>query len=168
MKKITLFITIILSIFLLGNNLVHAEGFYEGEYINNIWMVRKNSKRLIYQTARFLKRSSDNQFAYCVEPFTIINAQQGYTEIDPNTISPNTWERVSLLAYYGYGYGNHTDPKWYPITQIMIWKAIDPSSDFYFTDSLNGNRINIFQAEMAEIESLIQRYYTQPSFANQE
>lgn len=74
---------------------------------------------------------------------------------------------ISNIAHFGYGYQNHTDIKWYAITQVMIWKIADPSGDYYFTDSLNGNRINIYQEEMDEINKLIDQYYTFPSFSNQ-
>ena len=45
-------------------------------------------------------------------------------------------ERISLLAYYGYGYEGHSDQKWYAITQVMIWRTTNPESDIYFTDTL--------------------------------
>lgn len=169
MKKLFITIIIIFIFFITGFTQVKAENsFYEGEYINNIWMVRKKSDHLIYQTARFLRRSSDNQFAYCIEPFAIIQNNQTYKEtINPDSISKETWEKVSLIAYFGYGYNNHNDNKWYAITQMMIWKELDTTSDFYFTDSLNGNRIDIFTDEINEIKSLIKKYYNKPSFNNQ-
>ena len=48
----------------------------------------------------------------------------------------------------------------------MIWQTSDPSGDYYFTDSLNGNRINPFQNEINEINNLINNYNTHPSFEN--
>lgn len=169
MKKILLLGSILLGVMLAFPQQVKAqENFYEGEYINNIWMIRKKGNRLIYQTARFLRRSSDQQFAYCIEPFSFINNGYDYeSTLNPTTISQEVWEQVSLIAYYGYGYQNHNANKWYPITQMLIWRTLDPTSDFYFTDSLNGNRIDIFQEEMNEILNLVQQHYKKPSFDNQ-
>ena len=78
--------------------------------------------------------------------------------------SESQWDRISLLAYYGYGYGNHTDQKWYVITQVMIWRTTNPESDIYFTDKLNGSRVNKFDGEIAELESLVAKHYTAPKF----
>ena len=41
-----------------------------------------------------------------------------------------------------------------------------PNGDFYFTDKLNGNRTDIYQNEINEINSLINNYETTPSFSN--
>lgn len=168
MKKI-LFTTIIFIMIFLGIKVeVQAQSFYEGDFIPGIWMIRKNNQRLIYQSARFIRRSGDGQVAYCIEPFSFIESNQDYQQIIyPENISQVIWDRVNLIAYYGYGYQGHQESKWYPITQIMIWRTIDPNSDFYFTDSLNGNRIEIYTQEMNEIEKLIKQHNIKPSFDNQ-
>lgn len=169
MKKIFCVLLLFIGGMLCFTPRAHAlEKFYEGEYIHNIFMVRENNHSHIYQAARFIRRNSDHQFAYCIEPFSFVDTTQAYESmVNPDTIPKETWERISLIAYYGYGYPNHSSNKWYPITQIMIWKAIDPESDFYFTDSLDGNKIDIFQEEMNEIEALIQKHQQKPSFHNQ-
>ena len=64
------------------------------------------------------------------------------------------------------GYKNHNTMKWYAITQMMIWQTADTSGDYYFTDGLNGPRINIYQSEMQEINNLITEYDKLPSFNN--
>lgn len=170
MKKILLLgiLTLGVILFIPQNVEAQTENFYEGEFINNIWMIRKKNNRIIYQTARFLRRSSDQQFAYCMEPFSLMNDGVGYeTTLNPDIISKSIWEQVSLIAYYGYGYQSHSANKWYAITQMLIWQALDPSSEFYFTDSLNGNKIDIFQSEMQEILNLVQQHRLKPSFNNQ-
>lgn len=54
------------------------------------------------------------------------------------------WEKISLIAYYGYGYFdskvNHTDLKWYSVTQFMIWQVVPHGYDIYFTDKLDGKK----------------------------
>ena len=49
----------------------------------------------------------------------------------------------------------------------MIWQAVEPNNDFYFTDTLNGNRINPYDAEIAEINNLIKESQILPNFSNQ-
>ena len=81
-------------------------------------------------------------------------------------MSQDTWRKVSLLAYYGYGYGNHTDMKWYAITQYEIWKANPLGWTTYWADSYHGNNISQFEAESAELLNLVNNHYKAPSFIN--
>ena len=67
----------------------------------------------------------------------------------------DTWQRVTDLVAFGYLYKDHIDDKWYAITQMMIWETVDKNNSFYFTDTLNGNKVDIYNEEKAEIERLI-------------
>ena len=71
MKKIKIFLIIIICILLKLNINVYAEQttFYEGEYIPGIWMNKVKNNTIYYQTARFFRQSGTNNFAYCIEPF---------------------------------------------------------------------------------------------------
>ncbi len=173
MKKILLFLTISF-IYLLGTSTIanaKSDSFYEAEYINNIYMVRydKSTKTKYYQKARVYRRTSDGKLAYCLEPFKTFNTSNNTYEVVANlpTIDANTLEKIKDIIGFGYNYGNHSDLKWYAITQLMIWQTVDPNNDFYFTDTLNGNRINIFNNEINEINNLIKQSNILPSFSNQ-
>ncbi len=123
-----------------------------------------NTHITYYQKARFFKQTNTNEFAYCIEPFTLFNEYSSYNSIDtPYNLNESQIDKISKIAHFGYGYNNHTDPKWYAITQFMIWQ-ISSNGDYYFTDYLNGNRINIFQNEMNEINTLIDNYNKIPVF----
>ena len=142
--------------------------FYEAEYIDNIYMNKYdyNSHITYFQKARFFRKTNTNEFAYCIEPFKIFNENSNYeSTINPNSLTNEQINRISKIAHFGYGYKNHTEPKWYAITQFMIWQA-SSNGDYYFTDSLNGNRINIFQNEIYEINKLIEDYDKLPSINN--
>ena len=129
----------------------------------------KGSNTIYYQKARFFRQSGTNDFAYCIEPFNFFNETSTYqSTINPSNLTAYQKTRISMIAHFGYGYGNHTSTKWYAITQFMIWQTADPNGDFYFTDSLNGNRIEKFTSEMNEINNLINNYQTTPSIANKE
>ena len=172
MKKILLFLTISF-IYLLGAVSVNAssDSFYEAEYIDNIYMVRydRTTQTKYYQKARVYKRTSDGKLAYCLQPFTKFNPNNNTYETVGSypDINAETLKRISDIVGFGYGYKNHTDLKWYAITQLMIWQAVEPNNDFYFTDTLNGNRINPYDAEIAEINNLIKESQILPSFSNQ-
>ena len=83
-KKI---IIIILAIaYFLSFNKVKAnssQSFHEGEWIPNIYLVKampNGYKR--YQQGLILHRTSDNHFVYCLEPFTSLNKNALYQEIN--------------------------------------------------------------------------------------
>lgn len=166
-KKLNIFLILIVSIFIsLINVKAENASFYEGEYIDNIYMNKYdyNSQMIYYQKARFFRKTNTNEFAYCIEPFAMFNENSSYNStLNPHNLSSSQIDKISKIAHFGYGYNNHTDPKWYAITQFMIWKETN-NGDYYFTDSLNGNRINIFQDEINEINNLINEYNTLPEF----
>ena len=160
---------------------VHAEKYtgqaiWLSEKINDIYIKKVSPTRSKYQQARFLRRSEDNQFVYCLQPYTEIDNNLPYYDVIREDyanvlgFTEEQWERISLLAYYGYQYNengyNHNAQKWYPITQVMIWRTTNPESDIYFTDTLDGNKISAFEAEMQEIETLIANHYVIPKFEN--
>ena len=135
-----------------------------GDYIMK---VKGNTHK--YQQMSVMVRRSDGQFVYCIEPAVSIDKDAVYTGQDYNqaTVAKMTaeqWERVELLAYYGYGYENHTDLKWYTVTQYLIWQTAPNGFDIYFTDKLNGNRITKYTNEINELNRLVNEHYEVPSF----
>lgn len=169
MKKIILLILYTLIVLLTPNVFAQEIKFYEAEYIDNIWLKRitPDRKTIYYQKARFFRKTGTNEFAYCLEPFTPIDINANYEPIKPNNLTEEQIKRISLIAHFGYNYKNHTDIKWYAITQLMIWQIAEPNGEYFFTDKLNGNRIDIYQQERNEINYLIDNYEKIPSFTNQ-
>lgn len=169
MKKKILFFVTILCLFLISSNVKAEEKFYEGEYIDGIYTrsvyVKNGSSH--FQKARFFRRVSDNKEAYCIEPFAFFDQNASYEgSINPQDITQDNWRRMNLIAHYGYGYKNHTDSKWYAITQLLIWRESTVTGEFFFTDTLNGNKVEKFQDEINEIYSLINEHEKIPSIAN--
>ena len=168
-KKLNIFLILFLSLFI-STIKVNATSFYEADYISNIYLKRysQSLNYTYYQQARFIRKMGTNDIIYCIEPFMLIDSNTNYqATTTPENLTNKQKEDIERIAFFGYGYGNHTDPKWYAITQIMIWKVANPEGDFYFTDTLNGNRINSYQEEINEINNLIKNYTILPSFANQ-
>ena len=125
-----------------------------------------NSHITYYQKARFFRKTNTNEFAYCIEPFKIFNENSNYSSTStPNKLTDKQIDKITKIAHFGYGYKDHTDPKWYAITQFMIWKESE-NGDYYFTDYLNGNRITRFENEMNEINNLINNYQKIPNLNN--
>ena len=165
---------LIASIFIVKNLIINVKAqdasFYEAEYIDNIYMNKYdyNANYIHFQKARFFRKTGSNEFAYCIEPFRFFNESSSYySTTTPRDLTSSQIDRISKIAHFGYGYNNHNDSKWYAITQLMIWQEANiGKGDFYFTDSLNGNRIEPFNNEINEINNLINTYSILPSFSN--
>lgn len=173
MKKILISL-IVLLIIIIPNTKVYAleDSFYEGEYIPGEYMKKFRNGSGKYQQFRFFRRKSDNQIVYCIQLWETLSSNKTITGYDNEqynyaNIDYSVWERIMLISYYGYGYENHTDSKWYVITQFMIWQATSPDTNIYFTDTLNGNKIEKYKQEINEINGLIENHSKLPSFYNQ-
>ncbi len=171
-------ILFLVSIFSMQN--VHAEKYtgqaiWPSEKIQGIYIRKERPDGYKkWQQAAFIRRSEDNKFVYCLQPYTDINNNLPYYDVVRSDyakilgMSEAQWERISLLAYYGYQYNDngydHSNNKWYAITQVMIWRTTNPESDIYFTNTLNGNRISKYDSEIAEMERLVANHYKTPQF----
>lgn len=172
MKKIFFLITILgILLFIPSKTYATNTTFYEAEYIDNIYLskYKYSNNTIYYQKARVFRQSGTNQYAYCIEPFRFFEDNSSYNQtITPNNLSKVQKERIEKIAYFGYGYSTHTDMKWYAITQYMIWQeTTNGDGEVYFTDTLNGNKVNYFSSEIDEINKLIENYSKTPSIANQ-
>ena len=91
--------------------------------------------------APFLLHKSNGDLVYCIEPFLYMaeDHYEGYIGYkDTFGLSEEVINKMNIIAYYGYGYQNHTDPKWYAITQMMIWETVEPNAKYYFSSVKNG------------------------------
>ena len=165
MKKI-LFIIVSLFIIL---PIVKADtwfGFWEKITEMNVTFMKGDK---VYSNSPFLFRMEDGKVVYCVKPFTDIGHDAPYVEYLYNdikfNISDEQLEKIKLIAYYGYNYPGHEDRKWYGITQFLIWKTFD-LDDIYFTDARYGNKIDIYQSEINEIENLVEKHNIKPSISS--
>ena len=169
MKKLLVFLMAFLgiSIFSLGDVSASNYSFYEGEYIDGIYLTKEKGGTRYYQKARFFRVSGTNDAAYCIEPFSMFNENGTYQRsLVASNLTSEQMMQIHNIINFGYRYGSHQDWKWYAITQYMVWQVADPTGNYYFTDGLDGNRIDIFQNEINEINSLIEEYYRLPSISD--
>ena len=175
-KKIIFFLSLIgILLISLGVDAGNYDDYIvQSNYISRIYFRKEGPGGFRrYQQARFLRRVSDGAFVYCVEPMVLLEAGVLYDSFTLDhartlNITEETWQRISLIAYFGYGYGNHQEDKWYAITQLMIWREVAPYMDVYFTSTLNGSRAEIYLEEMAEINNLIYWHRILPNFISNE
>lgn len=175
MKKVI--ILVILLSFILGLKLdVYAQNYTDkfiiAEEIEGIYFGKNNGSVTQYRKAKFKRRVSDNQIVYCIEPFVDMIENSNYNGYDYNyekllNMATEKWEKVMLISYYGYGYKNHTDSKWYAITQLLIWQTIEEESDFFYTETFKGKRVTRFVKETNEIKELVNNHFKKVSFDNE-
>ena len=171
MKKILYFSFLFLMLFCFVSN-IKAATFYEGDYISGDYVKKEKNGIVKYKQSKFIRLSGSGKAVYCIEPFTILNTNVDYTDVEEiNELSSSTLQRLSLLAYYGYGYNDefvsHNENKWYSITQNLIQMEADKDADVYFTDKLNGLRIEKYTNEISELQRLVNNHFIKPSFNNQ-
>lgn len=180
MKNLKYFALVLLGVLLAPILQVNASSYDTkiievSKWVPNTYVAKEKGTTRKYQQLSVIAKAVDGQFVYCMEPGTPINKNLVYSGTDTNqayvaNMTQSQWERIQLLAYYGYGYSdsevNHNDLKWYAVAQYMIWQTVPHGYDIYFTDSLNGNRITKYTNEIAEMERLLSEHHTRPSFNN--
>ena len=173
MIKKSLLLLVLLPFYLLNVKANTLEEIYIGEKIDNVY-IRKIDEHGNEKTKQgiFIRRKSDNVAVYCLEPFISLANNSKYEIVKNNyleklNISNEIWNKINLIAYYGYQYNNHKEDYWYYITQVLIWREVDKNARFYFTDGLNGNNNeNIFANEIAEIYKLVENHNKKPNLGN--
>ena len=153
---------------------VKALSFKGGDVIKNVFVLKvKENGEKEYKKGQFII-DSEGDYVYCLEPFVKVNNNSSYNKYTNNFakylgLSAELWKRINLISYYGYQYKddthNHMDPKWYYITQMLIWQNVSPKARFYFTDTFKGNvNSTLFVNEIKEIYNLVNNHYKIPEF----
>ena len=111
MKKLQ---KLILLFILLLSLKVEAKEYQEtfidkAEWISGDYVNKEKGGSIKYQQMYTIKRKSDGKFLYCIEPgVSIKNGKivKGYDEdyLDVTKFTNEEWNRITKLAYYGYGY----------------------------------------------------------------
>ena len=164
MKKV-LKIMILLLVFSMGK--AKAETFFEDNYVDSYATYIKDDFTKS-QHMRFIRRLGDNLPIYCLTPDKLLYEDEVYnariySQEKYLNITTEKYKRISEIAYFGYNYKDHKEDKWYAITQMMLWREMDPDATIYFTDKFKGNRITKYKDEEEQIEKLIKNYHILPN-----
>lgn len=169
-KRIILLFLCILFIFSKEEVKASEESFYGAEWLN-IYYTKESGTKKQTNKVRVIRNDKTNQLAYCLEPFSFLENDEIYEEeyktYDKElNLTEEQYKRIMLLSYYGYQYKEHTEKKWYSITQILIWRTIDKNGSYYWVNS-DGNKLNIYQNEIKELEKLVKEHEKRPSFTEE-
>lgn len=166
-KKKILLLLLIMTLLSLKTIKVNAStSFYEAEYIPNYYINRSINGKIHYQQARFMRESVTNKPAYCLEPFTNMNENSTYNEtITPRNLTAEQLDKIKKAVFLGYNSNDsRKDNLWYIVTQLKIWQIANPYGTYYFTNSLNGTKINTYDYLLDELEADINNLNVTPSF----
>ncbi len=161
MKKF-IYVLLFFTMFFLIKNVEAASGFASEETVPNMYVKVSNGENTYEGPINIITK--DGEYFYSLNPYLSFNYDVNYDEYYciPETlnITDEQREKINIIAHYGYEYDNHTDIKWYGITQYLIWKELN--EEIYFIN----DEINEYKDEIEELENLVETYYTLPSFAN--
>ena len=169
MKKIIMCLLCILA-FIIGQNTVQAEQAYIslGAEIPGIRLYLKTPTVEKYKKMYQIINETTNELVYCVEPG--VTLKDGYFEAYQSLdffdidLTSEQWNYARTIAYYGYGYQERTDIKWYAATQFIIWEyLLEGKGEIYFVDS-NNNQTNTLSQEIAAIKKDVDAHMIVPSF----
>ncbi|MBO4601261.1 MAG: thioester domain-containing protein [Bacilli bacterium] len=167
MKKILLLFISIFSFSIIASA---SDSFYIGFKVDNIRYVKDKNGKIVYSPEfRAIQKNGTDELAYCIQPGVLISdgSYEPFEEYNEKfNITKEQMENVKKIARYGYLYENHTDIKWYVVTQYMIWHAVMPENwDIYFVDE-NKNRISdMFKNEINEINNLVSNAHEEPDIS---
>ena len=124
-----------------------------------------------------IRRRSDNQPVYCIQAHihfddnsNVIGYDDDGSHASLSGLSFEDRQRIFNIAYYGYGYGNHTSMDWYAATQILIWSVSDRNNNPPYPIAQGDTsltRSNRFDAMFNEINYLVDHDHLTVSFNGQ-
>ncbi len=171
MRNIIKFLLCISIFFIAKSNVIAEQNYiYLGDVIPDIKLYLKTDKVEKYKNMYEIINRDTNELVYCIEPGVSLKdgyfkAYQGVELIDYDLgITNDDWNYLRTIAYFGYGYQERNDIKWYAATQFIIWEyLLEGKGEIYFVDEFN-NKTNSLNMEIETIKDDVNRYFLLPSF----
>lgn len=170
-KIITIF-GLLLSLILSPEKVFASTSTVENMYDNgtSIMYNRYEAKWNNYMYEQMEMIKVDGKAAYCIEPG--VHAENNYVYPTSSSnwnvtgITAEKKNRITLIAHYGYGYPGHSDIRYYLAAQGLIWdELVNPPSGWeVYYQYLNSGATLDTSVQKAEIENLIAKHETRPSF----
>ena len=175
MKKILKLLFCFLTFFLVNHNVLAEESYiYLGDVIPDIRLYLKTPTVEKYKNMYEIINQTTGEHVYCIEPGVVLKdgifGAYQYLDMIPEDlgITEDEWNYLRTIAYYGYGYQDRTDIKWYAATQFIIWDyLLKDTGEIYFVDS-NNQKIDLLQEEIDTIQFDVDHHNLMPSFLEQD
>lgn len=171
MKKIIKTIIFIVTFFLLSKN-CYAMNIKTENEVSDIKVHIKTSNINETRNLFEIKNNDTNELLYNIT-LNNLNTSINYNSYSyyggMNYLSEESRNFIAKAIYLGYGYQDRSDKKWYHITQFIIWEQLakENQGETYFVDN-SGNKLKLYESEIADIKDNIKHYDDIPSFLNPE
>ncbi len=158
---------ILTMVFFLGINGVKALENVKTEELEDIYYHLEDSNET--KPMNIIRDSKTNEVFYSLYPDKDIalNNYKSYTYFSTsmdNMFDYKDYIRLKELTYFGYGYKDRTDIKWYEATQMLIWQyMMGDSNKVYFALS-DGNKKEFLSDEEQAILYDVENVGVIPSF----
>ena len=177
MKKKILFVIFLLLIGIPHVKATTITDQFTSKFIGKYHYVDSEGK---FGDFEFFQRKDDGRVAYCIEPGIPRSDEmyEGYYGLSQAELASKVGlteeklKEISLIAYYGYGYQNHTSEEWIVATQAKIWEVLGRNFQWTSRNSKDNPwayvipRPQIITDLTNELDSLIARHKKVPSYTN--
>lgn len=173
-KKVVIVVIFLLCIVPCFVNAGTTTDSFKGTFISTYSFVDSKGH---YGNFEHFTRISDGKTTYCIEPGVSLGngTYNGYYDLSMAelaskvSLTEEQLNKVSLYAYFGYGYNGHTGVDWIVATQALIWN--ETGRTFQFTSRYNPDdpykyvidTPSEIQAHIEEIRELVSQYLAMPS-----
>jgi len=162
-KKVLLIIAVVIGLFIKTNSVNAAT--LDLRYQDNVYYIHVDADGSNYSSFQLAMFYVDNKLAYCVEPGLMINSMEyGVGDWNVTGLSPAQRLRIEQIGYFGYEYPGHQNVRYYMAAQELIWQSIRPIYASWYTGPNGSGEVIDVSPEKNEIEYLISRSNTKPSF----
>lgn len=147
---------------------------FDQTFIGNYHYVSQNGR---FGDFELFQRRGDKQIAYCIEPGVSFTSSEYKGDYDLSNqelatkvgITESQLQRISLIAYFAYGYEGHNHSEWIVAAQAKIWEVLGHSFQFTSRNSEANPWAYVIptpseiQEKMNILEKLVQSYYATPA-----
>ncbi len=164
MKKIILFFSLLLVLLPLKVLGAENDSYIDWELDRSIFVHQIRNGEDHVTNLAIIK--ANNVIAYCIEPGVLADKDSYYNStynIADTPLGNMDTKYMSLVGYFGYGYGNHLTKEYYMAAQELIWESMGVE-EVWFSDNKFGGNIYDINKEKQEILDLVRGYETIPKF----
>lgn len=165
MKK-KLFVLIVLFLSVLPLNVKAGESDSYVSWTLDMGVVAHQMRNGSEHMTNLAMMKVNEKIAYCIEPGVVGDNNAWYsstTNINDTPLAGIDTKKLSLIGYYGYGYGNHNTKEYYMATQELIWRLMGVENVWWTDKKYGGNILNV-EKEKEEIMNLVNNYEVLPKF----
>ena len=169
MKKILKILLCVCAFVMFKNTAMAAQDYiYLGDQIPGIRLYLKTPIVEKYKGMFEIINQTTGEYVYCIEPGVILHdgyftAYQTLDGLNIN-LTEEDWNQLKVITYFGYGYQDRKELKWYAATQFLVWEyLLKDTGEIYFIDE-DGNLDDPLKEEIDAIRRDVKRFGILPSF----